>query len=179
VEIYLIRHTAPQVEPGICYGQTDIPVNDNFISESEKIIKSLPLKIDAVYSSPLMRCTKLAEKIIFSIEPKPQIIIDSRIKELNFGGWEMKKWNDIDKAQINKWADNILKQKTPDGESFSDLNKRVNKFIDDFLKENHENSVIVTHAGVIRCFLLRFKKIPLKETLKIPIDYSSINILKI
>jgi alpha-ribazole phosphatase len=178
VEIYLIRHTPPDISNGICYGQTNVPLHENFIDESEKIIRSIPQHIDAIYSSPLSRCKILAEKIILYTKQKPELIIDERIIEMNFGKWEMKSWDDINRKEFDAWAENILTQKTPDGESFSDMNERVNDFVDELLNEKNKTAVIITHAGVIRCFLSRFGNIPLKETLKISVDFSSVNFIK-
>jgi len=39
MEIYLIRHTTPDVAKGICYGQTDLDVANTF--EEEVIYKSI------------------------------------------------------------------------------------------------------------------------------------------
>ena len=60
MDIYLIRHTAPLVDKGICYGQTDLDVTDSFEAELEQIRPHIPGDIKKVYSSPLQRCLKLA-----------------------------------------------------------------------------------------------------------------------
>ena len=58
MEIYLIRHTTPLVEQGICYGQTDLDIAHNFQEEVEDIKVALQhFNPDKVYTSPLMRCT--------------------------------------------------------------------------------------------------------------------------
>ena len=33
--IHLIRHTTPDIETGICYGQTDLDVSDSFEKEKK------------------------------------------------------------------------------------------------------------------------------------------------
>jgi alpha-ribazole phosphatase len=170
MEVYLIRHTTPQIEKGICYGQSDIPLTELFKNESEKLLLNLPQDIDVVYSSPLSRCRKLAELI----KTKGPIIPDKRLLELNFGDWEMKKWDDIEQEELNKWMQNFVNVQVPNGESFVDLNNRVNHFIDELVKKNHKRVVIITHAGVIRSFIIRILEIPLKNAFKIPVDYSSV-----
>lgn len=37
MKIYLIRHTTPHIEKGICYGQTDLDVAETFNNEAEII----------------------------------------------------------------------------------------------------------------------------------------------
>jgi alpha-ribazole phosphatase len=178
MEIYLVRHTPPKVEAGICYGQADVPVDDNFIYEVEKIKKEIPENIDMIFSSPLKRCMVLAENIARSFVI-PVIEIDERLKELNFGKWEMKKWETIDQSEFKEWESNLLHYNIPEGESLTMLEDRVNSFIDDLLKRKIEKALIITHAGVIRCFLSHFNDIPIKETLNIPVEFSSVKILKI
>jgi alpha-ribazole phosphatase len=177
MEIYLIRHTTPLIETSVCYGQSDISVNENFDTESGNVLNMLPSEIDALYSSPLQRCTMLAEKIISSNKTN-HYQSDARLIEINFGDWEMKKWDDIDRIEFDKWAADFVNQKIPNGESFTNLNTRVNKFINDLLQHNYKTVAIVTHSGVIRCFLSRFNNIPLDETMNIEVGFSSLHILK-
>jgi alpha-ribazole phosphatase len=178
MEIYLVRHTPPKVEAGICYGQTDLPVDDNFQSDVEKIKKEIPITIGVIYSSPLIRCKILAEELskAFNISG---IDIDDRLKELNFGKWEMKKWETIDQNEFREWESDLLNYKIPEGEKLIALQNRVNSFIDDLLKRKIEKVLISTHAGVIRCFFSKFKNISLTDTLRIPVEYSTVHIIQI
>ena len=67
MEITLIRHTAVDVPPGVCYGQTDVPLKDSFEQEAaatlERLKASMPEggTFDHVYTSPLTRCVRLAD----------------------------------------------------------------------------------------------------------------------
>ncbi len=173
MEVYLIRHTTPKIEKGICYGQSDIPLADSFQTEAQKLLRDLPEKFDAVYSSPLSRCQKLSALI--ANNPKT----DERLLELNFGDLEMKKWDDINQEELNHWMQDFVNVKVPNGENFIELNNRVNDFIDGLLKESSQKVAVVTHAGVIRCFVARILEIPLKNAFKIPVDYSSVTKLNI
>ena len=59
--ITLIRHTSVNVPSGICYGQSDVDVSGNFEFEAPIVKDKLASnRFDAVYSSPLQRCEKLA-----------------------------------------------------------------------------------------------------------------------
>ena len=44
MEIYLIRHTTPNIEKGICYGQADLDITETFLEEVEAIKPHLPQK---------------------------------------------------------------------------------------------------------------------------------------
>ncbi len=170
MEVYLIRHTTPQIEKGICYGQSDIPLAETFHNDIKKVLQHLPDRVDAVYSSPLSRCVKLAELI----KSNQKITIDKRLMEINFGDWEMKKWDEINQEVLNEWMKDFVNVHAPSGENFIDLNNRVKQFIDELTKKNHKRIAIVTHAGVIRSFIIRILESPLKNAFKIPVDYSSI-----
>src|SRR5690606_42086613 len=101
MEIHLIRHTKPDIEAGICYGQSDIQLATSFDKEWTEIRKKLPLNVDRLFTSPLSRCTKLSERLAahFGLLPEK----DVRLMEMNFGDWEMKKWDDIDQRELNAW----------------------------------------------------------------------------
>jgi alpha-ribazole phosphatase len=174
VEIYLIRHTTPEIEKGICYGQSDIRLAKSFQQEFKHLIKYLPSSIDAVYSSPLKRCYEMATLI-----KSEKLITDARLLELNFGDWEMKKWDVIEPFTLNKWMNDFVNTKVPNGENFLDLYTRVLNFIDELIKQSSKKVVIITHAGAIRCFISFIMNIHLKNAFKINIDYASVTKIKI
>ena len=99
MKITLIRHTRVAVETGICYGWSDVGVAPSFETEASRVKENISNEqFDIVYSSPLSRCRKLAAFCGFH-EP----ILDDRLKELNFGEWEMKKWDDLTDPRLELW----------------------------------------------------------------------------
>lgn len=175
MEIYLIRHTTPLIEKGVCYGQSDIPLAESFQTELSKLTSHLPEIFDMVYSSTMHRCDKLAP-FIFTKEP---FKTDKRLLEMNFGNWEMKKWADISQEPLNEWMNDFVQVRVPNGENFIDLYNRVNQFMDELIQTNYEKVAIITHAGVIRSVLCQILEIPLRNAFKIPIDYGSITKINI
>ena len=175
MEVYLIRHTTPQIEKGICYGQSDIPLVETFNTDAQKILQLLTYKVDAVFSSTLSRCVKLAELI----KSNQKFTQDKRLLEMNFGDWEMKKWDTINQEVLNEWMKDFVNVRVPNGENFIDLNNRVNEFIDELIKTDYKKVAIVTHAGVIRSVLCQILEIPLRNAFKIPIDYGGITKINI
>ena len=159
MEIYLVRHTAPDVAKGICYGQADIGVKETFLAEAEIIQKHLPKNISTVYSSPLQRCKKLAEHLFDNQE----IYLHNDLKEINCGHWELKAWNDLPKEEIDPWMNDFVNVRIPDGESYEDLYFRVkNTFLQIISKET--SAIIVAHGGVIRSILSYITNTPLKDS---------------
>lgn len=158
MEIYLIRHTAPHIEKGICYGKSDIEVADTFFAEVENIRQRLPCGIEKVYSSPSKRCMVLAEELF----PSHTIQYDDRLKELNFGEWEMQLWNEIDKTELSKWMADFVTVATPGGESYMQLHERVTDFFHSLTEV--KKLAIVSHGGVIRSILSHVNNLSLKNS---------------
>lgn len=54
MEIVLIRHTSVDVPPGVCYGQTDVPLKPSFEQEAAVTKENLKvyLPFEHVYTSP-------------------------------------------------------------------------------------------------------------------------------
>ncbi len=148
MEIYLIRHTTPLVENGVCYGWADLDVTETFEEEAKIIKQYLPQNVQTIYSSPLQRCSKLAEHIF----PNEHILYQYNLKEINCGQWELQKWDDIPKHEIDPWMNDFVNVVIPDGESYVDLYERVTKFFLETI-DKKETAVIVAHGGVIRSIL--------------------------
>ena len=140
MRLYLIRHPLPAVAPGTCYGRTDLGLAEDPAFHAASLRTLLPTTAP-VYSSPLTRCRRLAELL------HPQPAFDERLREIDFGQWEMKAWDDIDRALIDAWAADPFHFVPPGGEAVAALRARVAECLADLPEE----AVLVTHAGVIKC----------------------------
>lgn len=147
--IYLIRHTSVDKQQGICYGQSDVRLSLDFKAEAEIIrLKLSGIKFDACYSSPLSRCSELSSFLGFSYST------DDRLKEMDFGKWELLPWTDIyDSSEGKIWFEDFLNYATPGGESFRALVDRIAEFLSDQIK-TQKTVAIVTHAGPVRAILV-------------------------
>lgn len=159
MEIFLIRHTTPLVEKGTCYGQTDLDVTDSFHAEANMIKTHLPDSIVAVYSSPLQRCKKLAQHLF----PHNPINLHNNLMELNCGSWEMQKWDDIPRHEIDPWMNDFVTVSTPKGESYIDLHQRVVACFQQ-ISQLSGPSAIVAHGGVIRSILSHITQTALMDS---------------
>lgn len=147
MKITLIRHTNVAVPPGTVYGFTDVNVAPTFQEEAKAVALSLAgEEFDEVYSSPLSRCKKLAAFCGF-----PHPITDDRLKELNFGKWEMQRWNDIQDPLLEKWFENWIDTPAGEGESLRDQYRRVAHFLDSVKSLNYKHICLFVHSGVVRC----------------------------
>ena len=148
MKVYAIRHTAVAVQPGICYGQSDVDVASSFQTEKGEVVKSVSdIEFERIYSSPLQRCRKLAEEVFHG----KQIYFDDRLLELNFGEWELKSWDEIySNPEGKKWMDDYQNLPTLNGESYPEMKQRVEHFLNDLKDTECEQVAVVAHAGVIR-----------------------------
>lgn len=160
MSIYLIRHTTPLIEKGTCYGQADIDVTAAFEQEADIIRQHLPEEgLQSVYSSPLLRCRKLAEHLF----PRHAIRFDHDLKEINCGEWELQRWDDIPREVVDPWMNDFVNVCIPGGESYVDVFARVARCFD-AVWASGEKAAIVSHGGVIRSILAHITNTPLKDS---------------
>ncbi len=170
MEIYIIRHTTPNIEKGICYGQTDLSLVNTFPEEFKTIKQQIPNNSHYIIkSSPLKRCALLANYL------GSNVVFDDRLKELDFGDWEMQPWNTIPEETLNPWMKDFVNTKVPNGESYINLASRVNNFFEETINlQNEQDLIIVTHAGPMRAFLSSILSIPLEKSFDIKIQYGDV-----
>lgn len=161
-EIYLIRHTTPAVEKGTCYGQADLDVTESFLNEAERIKEYLPAHIQKVYSSPLQRCSKLAQHLF----PSHNISFHDELKEIHCGEWELKKWDDLPQEVVMPWMNDFVNVRIPGGESYLDLFDRTTTIFETIAAKN-EHAAIVSHGGVLRSILSHLTKTALIESFNV------------
>jgi alpha-ribazole phosphatase len=171
LKLTLIRHTSLQIEPGICYGQSDIDVSASFVSEVANTQKKLAeMTFDSIYTSPLQRCVKLAEALNLG-----NAIEDARLKELHFGDWEMQAWDDIPRHIFDDWAHDYANKAPPNGETFSQLQQRSIHFLQEIMQKHAgENILVISHGGLIRALLAHVLNMELKGLFRFTIDHASV-----
>lgn len=174
MEIHLVRHTTVAIEKGICYGQADIPVSATFESEANALALKLEHAYDSVYVSPLQRCTQLAKFLSLG-----ELQQDARLREINFGDWELQSWNALERNEIDAWSRNLLTYNTHNGETLLELHTRVLSFIQELLEKKKEKVLIVTHAGVIRMFYQFVLQFPIENAMKMPIQFGNVHVLQV
>ncbi len=171
MELYLVRHTTPQVASGVCYGHTELELCPDFHTELAAVQAKLAhVAPNGFYTSPLQRCRRLAEALPFG-----QALHDDRLKELHFGEWEMQPWEAIPRETLSHWGDNFVEMPPPGGESFRDLYRRVSDFFADCAARHRGQQVVaVTHAGVIRSLLALALNLDLRHVPNFLLDFGGV-----
>ena len=171
MEIYLIRHTSVDVPAGYAYGQTDVPLRPTFEQEAATVKETLSdLTFDKVYTSPLTRCVRLSTYCGY-----PNAQKEDRLKEINFGAWEMKSWEELSTdPRSAAWFEDWIHISTPGGESLIDQYNRVAAFLDELRKSGPQKVCIFAHGGVLTCARVYAGEYKLKEAFKNVPNYGSI-----
>lgn len=152
MELIVIRHTSVDVPPGVCYGQTDVPLKPTFEEEAATTLANLKTILadgqmpEQVYTSPLTRCVRLAEYCGY-----PDAERERRIMEINFGAWEMKPFDHNDDPRLKEWYADYLNVAATGGESFAMQYERVGRFLDELKQKPWQRVLLFAHGGVLIC----------------------------
>ncbi len=155
--IYLVRHGESEANIQKRYsGITDVDLSQNGKLQAKIAGRNLCTeKVSHIYTSPLKRAQDTAKIISNEINFSKKIITEPCLIEVNFGIFENLTWDEIclhHKTETENWILKRHKYKFPEGEDYNDIIKRTSVFMD----KVPDNSLIVTHFGVIQAILLYF-----------------------
>jgi len=169
--LYLIRHTTPAVEPGICYGQLDVGVTPGFEGEARQVAAWLP-RPDLIVASPLKRARELGEYLARACNC--ELEFDARLMEKHFGRWEGQAWASIERSELDAWAADVPGYAPPGGESATQLMRRAQALLHDLGRMPQETIALTTHGGVIRAVLAHIAGMPLADILHWEVGYGAV-----
>ncbi|CAH2771396.1 MAG: Alpha-ribazole-5'-phosphate phosphatase (EC [uncultured Caballeronia sp.] len=132
----------------------------------------VPLVDGVWHTSPLSRCRLLAEAL-------GPIQADACLQELDFGTWEGQRWDGLDRAMLDAWAEDLEHAREHGGESVAQFAKRVVGWADSVCTANTTGPVhAVTHAGVIRVLTSHLLGVRRVNAIQWPLDFGAIVWLK-
>lgn len=174
--LHLLRHAPVQLATGICYGASDVQAQALSAHELRELRENMPSRL-AVWSSPLRRCRALAEDLF----PAPRgVRIDARLSEMHFGNWELRSFDDIDRALIDAWAADPWHFVPPGGESAAAMSARAQAVLHDLLRDSaEEEALIVSHAGPLRVIRGTLLGLPHEHWLDQPCAPASLETLRL
>lgn len=171
----MVRHTSVSVPPGTCYGRTDVGLAPSFRREAAEVAERLPVgPFDAVFTSPLERCVRLAGLCGHS-----DAVRDGRLAEMDFGEWEMRRWETIDDPRLQAWFDDWAHAGTPGGESFGTMYARVASLLGERQAAGERRLLLFTHGGVIACARVYAGLVPVEKAFSPPVPYGGIITVRI
>lgn len=154
-KIHLIRHGLTEGNLAQQYiGKTDLPLAGVGVAQLKQYADEHDYpKVDAVYSSPMLRCVQSA-RILY---PAKDIQTVDKLREIDFGRFEGKTANELegDPAYAD-WAAGRINA-APDGEDNTEFAKRLcvglNEIVRDMMAKKAEHAAVIMHGGAIMMLL--------------------------
>lgn len=167
MRLWLVRHAKPLVEAGTCYGALDIAADGRAtLQAAQALAQALPRQA-VLCSSPLQRCTVLAAALC-TLRDDLTFTTDNRLREMDFGAWEGRRWDALGAAELQAWTDNFAHHCPGGGESVHGFMARVTQAWEE-TRSRGPDAVWITHAGVIRAaMLLHTGRVPVTQAAQWP-----------
>lgn len=145
-------------------GLSDSSLTDNGRRQAEKLGFYCQEKgVKAIFTSPLKRSLDTANIVGNILRIKPEV--EERLREICFGEWEGLNKDILRKSFLWRKREKDLFHflhpgffKNSPGESYSQAYERLTSFIKE--SKPQENSIIISHLGILRSAMVFFKKIP-------------------
>lgn len=168
MKLWLLRHAQVALDAGLCYGASDVPADEELTKQAAQAVAArlptgLPVRV-----SGLLRAQQLARELQRLRPDLGAARIDARLDELNFGCWELQRWDAIPRRAFDRWLSDFGQHRFGGVQSTQELIERVAAAL---AAEQHaavsnqgresvqaeQEALWITHAGVIRAvqYLLR------------------------
>ncbi|MDF1717652.1 MAG: histidine phosphatase family protein [Antarcticimicrobium sp.] len=145
--LHLVRHGPTHAKSMV--GWSDLPADLSDTVAIARLSTFLP-ETATVISSDLIRATATADAIQGA---RPRLPHDPRLRELNFGDWELRRFQQIeaeDPEGIRAFWETPGSNRAPGGESWNDLRARADAAIDALISRLAGGElIVVAHFGLI------------------------------
>lgn len=179
--VILVRHARTSWnDQGKYGGHTDISLDELGKEQIQKVAQRLnKYPVKAVYASDLQRAYETALSIAQAHDLQVEKFGD--LREINFGQWEGKTYNEIVSQQqelMEAWLKDPFNTRIPDGETMTEMQKRVvGCLLSIIARHPDETIVIVTHAGPIWTIISHIIEVPLHYYWRIKQSNTAVNII--
>ena len=171
MKLIFIRHGQTDWNlQGKIQGSYDSNLNNTGIKQAmelSEVLLNLNYKFSKIYTSPQKRALQTA-KILSKYSNIGYFPIDD-LREINMGKWEGLSWKEVENnylTEYREWYLNRQYTRTPNGESYEDMLKRVLKAINKIIDENTDDVVIVSHSAIIMGLQCYVTNTPFNDMLK-------------
>ena len=180
MKIYLIRHGESLANLGLVSADFSMDNQNSLSKKGEEQIRAIipdfqNCNIMQIFSSPMKRAVESAEILQSGLANKPKIMIDNRLKEIDYGIFT----DDRDNPEMQ----NIAKKQIAgdqeirfgDGENIREILERFLGFLIDTYKENQNDEIIIlSHGRLLSIVSKKIEELYQKEIKKSKIDNASI-----
>ena len=172
IELYIVRHgQTPWNAARKIQGSTDVLLLEEgreMARITGKAWEEAGLRFDAVYSSPLNRAYETAQLV--SGHTGIPVVVDQRLRELNFGCLEGKIYLHLYDAEYDPDHGTFFSRperyKTPEnGESLEEICARGKDFLEDILSKHSDGQriLIVAHGAMNKALMKNIRGTEIKD----------------
>jgi glutamate-1-semialdehyde 2,1-aminomutase len=166
-EIIIIRHGETEWnKTGRFQGHSDVPLSAEGRAQAEALGRNLAVDhVDAIYASDLTRAMETAAPLAarFGLP----VISDPQLRELNFGAWEGRNFNDVNAENPNAMKNFYTDPEQadiPESEPFPEFQRRIAGRVREIVaQERGKRIVIVSHGASIRILLADLLSMPIRS----------------
>jgi len=150
--LYLVRHgeSVANFKGIMASRKIDPPLTNTGIEQANQLANLLaPLRLRVIYSSPWLRARQTAK--ILSLRYGAQVIFHSGLAEIDLGILDGKKkacqekWMQHEEVK-KKWEQGVLGVGFPEGETLSDVRRRLECLFDALATKQERRILIVGHC---------------------------------
>lgn len=145
--LYIIRHGQTELNTKMqMQGRSDHPLNETGLAQAEEAagrLADMGVRIDKVYTSPLKRAVRTAEKIA----PDAEYVVDERLIEMDYGPYEGMDLR-APAPEVMDFFEDFVNVPAPKGmEPLHEVIERLGRFLEDIKEEAETSNILVsTHA---------------------------------
>lgn len=175
--LLLVRHAQTNYHPDRLAGWTPgVGLSEDGRRQAKATAERLaPVRLAAVYSSPLERTRETAEYIVAGRKGL-ELRIDEDLGEVRYGSWQGRPYKVLAKTELWKQVQRVPSQVTfPGGESIRDLQHRAVGAAERIRKAHSRGVVaIVSHADTIKVIALHYLGLHLDALQRLLIGHASV-----
>ncbi len=150
LELWLVRHGETVWNAsGRVQGHADTPLSERGREQAGRLAARLKgMRFDGVFSSDLSRALETAHIVATTLEGKPEVRLDPRLREIHVGA--VSGLTRREAIERGLWAHREFDEPHPEGESRADLAARVQATVLEFAQGQQGRIIAFAHGGTVR-----------------------------
>jgi len=155
MRLIIVRHGESEWNRiGRYQGQCDAPLSELGLRQADALSERLRNEpLDAIFASPLQRAARTADAIARH-HPNVPLTHDAALLEIHHGDWQGLMVDEVVERYavgLREWREHPTRSQMPNGESFTNILKRVLDFKERLAAEYNDRNVLVsTHDVVVK-----------------------------
>ena len=180
MKIYLIRHGESLANLGLVSADFSMDNQNSLSQKGENQIQAIILafqncNIVRIFSSPMKRAIKSAKILQSGLVNKPKIMIDNRLKEIDYGIFTDDRNNPEMQNIAKKQIAGDQEIRFGGGENIREILERFLDFLVDTYKKNQNGEIVVfSHGRLLSIVSKKIEELCQKKIKKSKIDNASI-----